>query len=251
MKEILLSQDFNFPIQHQYTTPTPTEIEAIKSGADCCRIEKTTTINPINIYHQNKIKGTQPKTYTRQTVLERLKMVTDFLAPNYGLIIYDAFRTIETQADLFKLFSIEIKKSHPGWNDQDIDTETQRYIAHPDGSQHVPIPTHNSGGAIDLAIYEITSGEVCHFGTDFDEINSASQTDFFEQAHNPLSKFNAAEWHVVQHNRRILFNLMKYAGFVNYHEEWWHYDLGDCIWANALGIPWVFASMEKDVVMNI
>jgi D-ala-D-ala dipeptidase len=36
-------------------------------------------------------------------------------------------------------------------------------------------------------------------------------------------------------------------GFVNYSAEWWHYDLGDCIWATTFNLDWLYGSMEGEV----
>ena len=38
-----------------------------------------------------------------------------------------------------------------------------------------------------------------------------------------------------RHNRRILFNAMKTAGFTNLPSEWWHFDFGNQLWAYHSG----------------
>ena len=38
---------------------------------------------------------------------------------------------------------------------------------------------------------------------------------------------------------------MKSVGFVNYEQEWWHYDLGDCIWSEKMDIDWYFDGAES------
>ena len=40
---------------------------------------------------------------------------------------------------------------------------------------------------------------------------------------------------------------MKYVGFINYKVEWWHYDIGDCMWANEHDIHWFYPSMEEEL----
>lgn len=245
--EIKLNNEFNSPINFAYLPPTTAELQEIRSLSDICIIENSRYIRLANIYYHNKLKGTRAETFTRRIILERIHRAADYLAPNYGLIIFDAFRTIETQADLFNLICAEVRSLHPRWNQAEIEDEAQKYAAHPYNSKHVAIPTHNTGGAIDLAIYETGSGEICKFGTKFDEVHPATKTDFFEQAFDAKFGFGFSEWQIIQNNRRVLFNLMKTIGFVNYSGEWWHYDLGDCIWASTLGIPWIFESMEAEI----
>ena len=77
-------------------------------------------------------------------------------------------------------------------------------------------------------------------GTDFDAITPASYTNFFEQEFNENFGISKERWLLIRKNRRILFNCMKYVGFTNFQVEWWHFDLGDCMWAKELEQNWYF-----------
>ena len=237
---------FNFTINAEYEKPSSEALKQMRAGSDRCLIKKTDNIFPAHTYYEAGHEGTNADMYTRRFVLEQLQKVANHLLPNYGLMIFDAFRTIETQTSLFNLIYDDVKKQHPTWNHEQLMTEAKRYAAHPNEPSRFAIPPHNSGGAIDLAIYEIQSGKMCNFGTAFDEVSEISSTHFFEAPFNAEHGFTQKEWQEIQRNRRVLFNLMKKVGFVNYAEEWWHYDLGDCLWATELGIEWVFGSMEKN-----
>ncbi len=43
---------------------------------------------------------------------------------------------------------------------------------------------------------------------------------------------------------------MKAAGFVNYAEEWWHYDLGDCIWSELKSAIGFTLSLEDELSLS-
>ncbi len=122
---------------------------------------------------------------------------------------------------------------------------TREFVIHPNETSRYAIPPHNSGGAIDLTLkYE---DSFLDMGTDFDAVTPASYTNFFEQEFNENFGISKERWLLIRKNRRILFNSMKYVGFTNFQVEWWHFDLGDCMWAKELEQNWYFPSMEKSL----
>lgn len=249
--KIQLNHFGDVAIQFDYKPPSSDELMQIRHDSAVCVIQGINNILPANVYYTNKLKGTSPLLFTRQAVFERLKKVANALLPHYGLFIFDAFRTIETQTDLFYSIFAEIREKHPDWSHEAVEKEAKIYAAHPNEPSRFMIPPHNSGGAIDLAIYDARSKKVATFGTAFDAIYKTSRTDFFESSYAPQEGFTKDEWSTIRHNRRILFNLMRKEGFVNYPNEWWHYDLGDCLWGNEFGIEWIFPSMEEEVKCHI
>jgi D-alanyl-D-alanine dipeptidase len=85
-------------------------------------------------------------------------------------------------------------------------------------------------------------GSELDMGTEFDSFSEEAATAAFEK--RPASPAAA--------NRRLLFHCMRQAGFENYEAEWWHYMLGDGMWARKTGRPATryglaeFTSREKD-----
>lgn len=244
MKTIALEKLAQQPIDFYYPKPSKAMMHQIKKEDAICPIVKRDNILPVNTYYRNHLRGAHEVMLTRFAVWERLKIIAKQLLPDYGLMIFDTFRTIETQAHLFAMFYDEIKHKYPGWDHQAIEKETRKFVAHPTDRGHFLIPPHNSGGAIDLAIYRLSNGEMCQFGTEFDASTEFSRTDYFESEYHASKGFGEQEWETIRTHRRILYHLMVQAGFVNYNEEWWHYDLGDCIWARELGVEMIFGSME-------
>ncbi len=235
------------PIQHVYSQPSDAEIETLKKLSEVNIIYQGNGLNPVNAYYVAGYAGTQPEVFTRRAVLEKLQTVSAQLAPRYGLMIFDAYRSIETQQYLFNLFAENIQKMHPEWTAQQVDEETRRFVAHPTDRSKFEIPMHNSGGAVDLTVYDMHTGQACYMGADFDATVDASSTIYFEAPYTTNTGFSAEEWLAARHNRRVLFHLLKQEGFINYCEEWWHFDLGDCNWAKELNRDWVYDSMEKEV----
>lgn len=237
---------FDQPIVTSYPQPTAIEIDLLRQEGQVVPLLSQGNIVAINQYYQDGLPGTDAQMYTRLSVLKRLHQIAEQLLPHYGLLIFDTYRSIRTQQALFDDFTTQVRNQHPDWNEADILQETLRFVSHPTDPGHYPIPLHNSGGAVDLAICDLKTHTMLDFGTTFDAISDASATQFFEQDYQPGWGITQTQWLSVRTNRRVLYNLMKSVGFINYHNEWWHYDLGDCYWAKVLGIDWVYDRVVLD-----
>lgn len=86
---------------------------------------------------------------------------------------------------------------------------------------------HQTGGAVDLTLFDLATGEVLPMGTAFDEAIDATVTHWFE--HHQVAPFTQ--------NRRQLYHVMREANFVNYPNEWWHFEYGTRRWAGTLSKP--------------
>ena len=70
---------------------------------------------------------------------------------------------------------------------------------------------HNSGAAVDLSLYRLSSGVLLDMGTEWDSFTAMSHT------------FNATG--AVLRNRLLLQHLMTDVDFVGYEKEWWHFEM--------------------------
>lgn len=113
---------------------------------------------------------------------------------NLGLIIYDGYRPWYVT----KMF----------W---DATPQHQRgFVANPtNGSRH------NRGCAVDLGLYDRTTGEVLPMPSGYDE--------FTERAFSDYAGGSPAE----RQNRAILRSVMEAEGFTVNESEWWHFDFVD------------------------
>lgn len=236
------------PIEHQYTCPDEQTLESFKAKQNVCEIIRTDSIEIRNAYYHLGYPGTLAKVYARQILVEQITQVAEVLKPVAKISIFDAFRTIETQAYLFQQFCSQVREMHPDWQQQQIEEETLKFVSHPYDTQRFTVPLHNSGGAIDLELLDRSTGNALDFGTAIDTLSELSYTDFFEREFSPQHGIDQKRWTHIRNNRRLLFNAMKHFNFVNFHHEWWHYDLGDANWASELGCSELFESMDYKMV---
>lgn len=110
----------------------------------------------------------------------------------YRFKVFDAFRPKEAQIAM--------------WNH----TPDPNYLSHPDNGS-VP---HCRGVAVDLTLIDKNGSEL-EMGTEFDAFTKLSH-----HARTDISE-------VAQRNRITLLGIMTAAGWDNYRNEWWHYQLFD------------------------
>lgn len=137
-----------------------------------------------------KVFYTIPKAYLRKPAADALKGVWDELsAKGIGLKIFDAYRPYAVTVAFWE----PIKDS--------------RYVANPKyGSRH------NRGCAVDVALFDLETGEEYPMPTEFD--------DFSEKAHHGYMNLPQE----VIENRELLKTTMEKYGFSPINSEWWHYD---------------------------
>ena len=150
--------------------------------------------------------------YARKTVADMLVRAQELLPPDFKLILFDGWRSLETQHELYQ-------KEYAKQMDH---SETQKYVSLPSDDPAVPSP-HNTGGAVDVGITH--RGELLNFGTPFDHMARASHLSYYETA-------DEHDWEV-RDSRRLLYAIMTSVGFEPYQEEWWHFNYGNQMAAAA------------------
>lgn len=90
-------------------------------------------------------------------------------------------------------------------------------------------PPHSTGAAVDLTL-ENDTGQEIDMGSPIDETTERSYPDHYADAASPERR-NI-------HTHRVLLNeVMSATGFKRHRNEWWHFSLGDQMWAWATGQP--------------
>jgi D-alanyl-D-alanine dipeptidase len=105
-----------------------------------------------------------------------------------GIHIWDAFRPYHVTVKFWELI------------------KDDRYVANPSKGSG-----HNRGIAIDLTLYNLTTGELLDMPTGYD--------DFSEQAHHGNETISEKK----KVNRELLRSVMEKNGFLIFQTEWWHY----------------------------
>jgi zinc D-Ala-D-Ala dipeptidase len=94
-------------------------------------------------------------------------------------------------------------------------------------------PPHSTGGAVDLTLFDTAAQETVWMGSPIDELSERSQPDYFEaiaaNIHCPEPERTSAK--LAHVHRELLKDVMQEAGFERHLGEWWHFSLGDQMWA--------------------
>lgn len=129
-----------------------------------------------------------------KTAQDSLRNIKSFNGNSYpegiGLKIWDGYRPRSVQYLLFEIFPNPV------------------YVADPNSGS-----MHNRGGAIDLTLIDLSTGEELEMPTEFDDFSDAAGLGY-----------NDLPQHIIN-NREMLKSVMQYAGFLTYSAEWWHYNV--------------------------
>ncbi len=155
----------------------------------------------------------------RAYIYQMLLNAKMYLPTNYYFKIYEAYRPLDAQKQLWKQVVNTQKKEHPK-----MDIESEEFIAICDvfcANPYRQGSGHQSGAAIDVTLCNRDGIEYDMGG----DIRGFSQSCDFEY---PVSI-------KARKNRNILKFALEKAGFINYPAEWWHYSFGDRLWAKLTG----------------
>jgi len=149
-----------------------------------------------------------PTTWLRAEAFDRLSRAAERLPDRLGLAIFDAWRPLALQAELY-----DAAYHEPGL--------PAGFVAEPIPDPQTP-PPHLTGGTVDLTL--TLDGTPLALGTGFDDFTSAAFADSLETVPGASREL-----------RRLLYGAMRGAGFVVLHCEWWHFEFGTRRWAAITG----------------
>lgn len=165
----------------------------------------------------------------------------DSLKRGWKIKIFDAFRPNAVQHFMVER-EYRLLAEKAGFDPENL-TQVQRESltpavlrlwAVPSNSPLTP-PPHSTGAALDCTLVDETGTEI-FMGSPIDENSARSNPNFYandadtdgQQAHK---------------NRMLLNEVMEKAGFVRHPSEWWHFSLGDQMWA--------WAKRQADLKMQV
>lgn len=176
------------------------------------------------------------KMYVREGVYKRLVQAAKKLQqirPGCKLVILDAWRPYQLQDALFKEHYANLWRenviSGSKLSTKEVHEKAQQYVSVPSIDKSKPAP-HSTGGAVDLTFAD-KNGNLVNMGTGHAAFAHDSATDYFEV--KTKSEGLTLKEREALENRRLLYQVMKEADFVNYNEEWWHFDYGNQFWAKV------------------
>lgn len=168
------------------------------------------------LFFGDKLKN-EKQVFLRKTIADKIEKAAKELPNGTFFIIYDAFRSLEQQYEIWDKKYNYFKNLYPSESEKQITLRTKRVVADPRHGHG----GHQTGGAIDIGLCDKN-------GTELDMGAPYSGTEKTIQTNAKINK-------TAKHNRKILCNLMKDYGFVNYPNEWWHFCYGDRMWAAYSG----------------
>jgi len=190
--------------------------------------------------------GTSPW-MLRQRVLDALLAAHDALhslRAGWRLKLFDAYRPVPVQAFMvwreFRIQAVLAGHSLAAYgNPADLEKQNPDVYAVlaakvfefwgiPSDDPKTP-PPHSTGAAVDLTVQDAAGHEV-GMGCPIDETTQRAYPDYYAGA-------TAPEQRSYDENRRLLNAVMSAAGFSRHANEWWHFSLGDQMWAWATGAP--------------
>lgn len=244
---MMLSKLAETPIKGIFPQPSEKLIAELKMRDQCVEILPQPGFVIGNDYYQQQLPGAIARVFCRAALLDRMQQLSQLLKPEFGIYFFDVFRTKATQAYLFNDCQARLEQKHPEFTLAELAAETRKYVTHPDEPERFTAPPHNTGAAIDIALVDLATGKMLNYGSPIDLSENISDTDFFERAFDKNQGLTEKEWLEARKNRRVLFNAMTHLGFTNFPSEWWHYDLGDGMWAHTTGHATIYHSMELAV----
>jgi zinc D-Ala-D-Ala dipeptidase len=154
--------------------------------------------------------------FLRMGMEQRLVRAQHALPTGFGFAIFDAWRPLDLQRELFDAAQ------------ESADLINENGVAAPSSDPTTP-PPHLTGGAVDLTL--TWRGTPLALGTQFDDFSDVARTDAFEDRPGR-----------VQSLRRLMFWTLSAHGMVVLAEEWWHYEYGTRLWSTVTGCPTAYAA---------
>jgi zinc D-Ala-D-Ala dipeptidase len=192
--------------------------------------------------------------FVRQEVLSALQMAQTLLQhqrPTWKLFIFDAYRPVAVQQFMVG-FTFEqalkdrglVRSQLSAIQTDALWAEVFQLWAAPSLDFATP-PPHSTGAAIDITLFNTATQSTVWMGSPIDELSERSQPDYFAtimaDTHRPESERTEAT--LAHAHRQLLKDIMHEAGFERHLGEWWHFSLGDQMWAwlrrqKQPGQPW-------------
>jgi D-alanyl-D-alanine dipeptidase len=168
----------------------------------------------------------------RQGVVASLieaQSLLDRYRPQWKLKIYDAYRPLTIQQFMVN-YTFNSLLAAKSWQDKEISPQQRQILwekvyqfwAPPSLDLRTP-PPHSTGSAIDLTLVD-GQGKTVDMGGKIDELSVRSTPEYYANSSSPLEK-------TYHEHRQLLDRVMTEAGFYRHPREWWHFSLGDRMWA--------------------
>lgn len=176
--------------------------------------------------------GERSPYHLRKSVVDALVKAQYLLKkryPGWRIKIFDAYRPVGVQQFMVNYTfdsAIEAQGLYPELlspqQRQRIWEQVYQIWAIPTLDPHTP-PPHSTGAAIDVTLVD-DKGRTLNMGSEIDELSERVHPNYYVNS----TKISEIQYH---RQRQLLYQVMIAAGFRRHPGEWWHFSLGDQMWA--------------------
>ncbi|MGH3719263.1 MAG: M15 family metallopeptidase [Pseudonocardiaceae bacterium] len=149
----------------------------------------------------------------RRSVAGALRQAAELLPDDVQLLVVEAYRSPARQQQLWSATREKIAGTHPLATSSEVDRLTRLVVARPSSAGG----GHQTGAAVDITLADAAGTELW-MGTGVGEFTAATPA-------------RAKVIDAVGCRRRLLTRCLTEVGFINYPAEWWHFSMGDRLWA--------------------
>lgn len=169
----------------------------------------------------------------------KAQQVLQLHTPHWQIFIFDAYRPVAVQEFMVNTAFQEaltqqnlVKEDLTETQEEALWEQVLKIWAIPSLDPLTP-PPHSTGGAVDVTLYDRNAQSLIDMGSPIDEMSMRSQPNHFAQLaqDSDLSEAERSAVQTAAQHRQILYEAMAASGFQRHLGEWWHFCLGDQMWA--------------------
>ena len=166
------------------------ELPCVECGEPLVTLTPSARLRLQPVYAQLGLQGASTVMQLRAGAAERLEQALARLPVTLGFLVLDVFRPLAVQQALWDWQWAEVKRDYPHFSETEVYEKVRHFVAEPLPNPEKPTP-HRTGGAVDVTLFELATGDALPMGTAFDEATDATVTDWFE--HHPIAPFTRSE----------------------------------------------------------
>lgn len=169
--------------------------------------------------------------FLRKSVVDALNRAAadlQLVKPGWKILLTDALRPVTVQQFMVDWQLVQLAKAEGLQVEALHEAQRERLMAlvgtiwaMPSQDPATPTP-HSTGAALDCTLLD-AEGVPVAMGGEIDQVGEVSMPDFYAGMPGVAARFHA--------NRLLLKEMLEAQGFRRHPAEWWHFSLGDQLWA--------------------
>lgn len=145
----------------------------------------------------------------------------------FELFVLDGYRTVACQQALYEFYFEQGRSTLDNPTDEACRAHALNFAGDTYGfspTNSAAWPAHSTGGAVDLTLRSLDTGELVDMGSRFEDLIEVSHNDHFERKllAGEIRDDDPRLWH-----RRLVHWALDGEGWANSPWVFWHYDLGN------------------------